>query len=106
MRTGRPTLPLTLPEHDTLERWARRCTTTQALAQRARLILGCAAGQLNHAMAQQQRLDGLLEEPRPSPPRRITYAHVEHMVTRTLETRPPDAMHWSSRAMATTTHLS
>jgi len=125
MRTGRPTLPimLTPTERDTLERWARRRTTAQALAQRARLILDCAAGQLNQVVAQQQRvtpqtvskwrqrflrqrLDGLLDEPRPGAPRRITDAHVEHVVTRTLETRPPDATHWSSRAMATATGLS
>jgi transposase len=125
MRTGRPTLPimLTPSERETLERWARRRTTAQALAQRARLILGCAAGQLNHAVAQQQRvtpqtvskwrqrflrqrLDGLLDEPRPGAPRRITDAHVEHVVTRTLETRPPDATHWSSRAMAKAAGLS
>ena len=54
----------------------------------------------------QQRLDGLLDEPRPGAPRRITDAHVEHVVTRTLETRPLDATHWSSRAMATATGLS
>jgi transposase len=125
MRTGRPTLPimLTPSERETLERWARRRTTAQALAQRARLILGCAAGQLNHAVAHQQRvtpqtvskwrqrflrqrLDGLLDEPRPGAPRRITDAHVEHVVTRTLETRPPDATHWSSRAMAKAAGLS
>jgi len=125
MRTGRPTLPimLTPSERGTLERWARRRTTAQALAQRARLILSCAAGQLNHAVAQQQRvtpqtvskwrqrflrqrLDGLLDEPRPGAPRRITDAHVEHVVTRTLEMRPPDATHWSSRAMAKAAGLS
>lgn len=125
MRTGRPTLPimLTPSERETLERWARRRTTAQALAQRARLILGCAAGQLNHAVAHQQRvtpqtvskwrqrflrqrLDGLLDEPRPGAPRRITDGHVEHVVTRTLETRPPDATHWSSRAMAKAVGLS
>lgn len=125
MRTGRPTLPimLTPSERETLERWARRRTTAQALAQRARLILGCAAGQLNHVVAQQQRvtpqtvskwrqrfqrqrLDGLLDEPRPGAPRRITDAHVEHVVARTLETRPLDATHWSSRAMATAAGLS
>ena len=45
MRTGRPIPPLTLTdeERETLERWVRRPTTGQALAQRARLILSCAA---------------------------------------------------------------
>ena len=50
MRTGRPIPPLTLTadERETLERWARRPKTAQAVAQRARLILGCAAGQDEH----------------------------------------------------------
>src|SRR4029450_10688030 len=51
MRTGRPIPPLTLTddERDTLERWSRRPTAAQALAARARGILGCAAGQSNTA---------------------------------------------------------
>src|SRR4029453_6325328 len=46
MRTGRPTPPvvLTSEERETLEQWARRPTTAQALAQRARIVLACAAG--------------------------------------------------------------
>src|SRR5215831_14742767 len=82
MRTGRPIPPLTLTddERDTLERWSRRPTTAQALAARARVILGCAAGQSNTAVAYElrltkqtigkwrtrfisKRLDGLLDEP-------------------------------------------
>ncbi len=53
MRTGRPIPPLTLTtnERETLERWTRRASTAQALAQRARLILGCAAGQSNTRVA-------------------------------------------------------
>src|SRR4029453_6749142 len=45
MRTGRPTPPvvLTTEERETLEQWARRPTTAQALAQRARIVLACAA---------------------------------------------------------------
>jgi GNAT superfamily N-acetyltransferase len=41
MRTGRPTPPvvLTAEERQTLEQWARRPTTAQGLAQRARLLL-------------------------------------------------------------------
>ena len=49
MRTGRPIPPLTLTEdeRDTLERWPRRPTTAHALAERARLVLACAAGKTN-----------------------------------------------------------
>ena len=55
MRTGRPTPPLTLTadERQTLERWTRRPSTAQALAQRARLILGCAPGKTNTRVAQE-----------------------------------------------------
>src|SRR2546425_904614 len=89
MRTGRPIPPLTLTddERDTLERWARRPTTARALAERARLILECAAGRTNTVVARElrltkqtigkwrtrflnHRLDGLLDEPRPGAPRR------------------------------------
>src|SRR3974377_1548940 len=49
MRRGRPVDPITLSrdERETLERWARRPKTAQALAQRARIGLGCAMGAAN-----------------------------------------------------------
>ncbi len=125
MRTGRPMprLTVTPEERETLERWARRPKTAQALAQRARLVLTCAAGRPNTAVAAAlrvsqptvgkwrrrflaKRLDGLLDEPRPGAPRTITDAAVERVLTRTLETRPPAATHWSTRAMAQACGLS
>jgi transposase len=125
MRTGRPIPPLilTMDERETLERWARRAKTAQAVAQRARLILGCAAGRTNTVVAHElrltkqtvgkwrhrflaRRLDGLLDEPRPGAPRTITDAQVERVLTRTLETRPADATHWSTRSMAQASGLS
>lgn len=85
MRTGRPPAPLmlTMTERETLQQWTRRPKTAQALAQRARMILACAAGQTNTAVARDvrvaqqtvckwrqrvvtHRLDGLLDEPRPA----------------------------------------
>ena len=44
MAIGRPMPPLILDdvERETLERWVRRPKTAQALALRARMILGCA----------------------------------------------------------------
>ncbi len=58
MRTGRPIPPLTLTnaERETLERWARRAKTAQAVAQRARLILSCAGGRTNTVVARELRL--------------------------------------------------
>ncbi|MBZ5666470.1 MAG: IS630 family transposase [Acidobacteriia bacterium] len=125
MRTGRPLPPLTLTrdEHETLDRWARRRMTAQALALRARLILACATGQSNTAVATRfgvtkqmvgkwrerfvrQRLDGLLDEPRPGAPRTVRDADVERVVTLTLEAMPRHATHWSTRTLAARCGLS
>jgi transposase len=118
-----PRLVLTGDERETLERWTRRPTTAQALAQRARIVLKCAAGASNQAVARElgatrltvgrwrqrfvtKRLDGLLDEPRPGAPRKITDADVERVIRLTLETAPRDATHWSTRAMARRAGLS
>ena len=119
MRLGRPVPPivLTTDERDALERWTRRPTTGQALALRARLVLRCAAGETATAIAHDvhvtkqtvgkwrgrflaRRLDGLLDEPRPGVPRKITDAHVERVLTATLESTPRDATQWSTRSLA------
>ena len=52
-RLGRPLVPLVLTaeESETLQRWARRPTTAQALAQRARMVLAAAEGTPNEAIA-------------------------------------------------------
>src|SRR5213594_52172 len=118
-----PELKVSADERETLERWARRPTTAQALAQRARMILACAEGRPNDQVARVERvtrqtvgrwrarfvstrLDGLLDEPRPGAPRQITDEHVERVVRWTLETKPEDATHWSRRAMAKRSGLS
>src|SRR5881296_2467150 len=119
MRQGRPKAPLMLTEdeRETLERWARRPTTAQALAQRARIVLACVSGRDNRAVAVEarvtrqtvgrwrrrfvaKRVAGLLDEPRPGAPRKITDEHVEQVVRLTLESTPRAATHWSTRAMA------
>ena len=119
MRTGRPIAPLSLAaeERERLEEWARRPKTAQALAQRSRIVLACATGRSNLAVAStmgithqtvgkwrqrflERRLDGLLDEPRPGAPRTVTDAQVERVVRVTLESTPADATHWSTRAMA------
>ncbi len=116
-------MTLTQNEHETLDRWARRRTTAQALALRARIILACATGQTNTAVATRlavskqmvgkwrgrfctRRLDGLLDEPRPGAPRTVTDADVERVVTLTLESTPRNATHWSTRTMAARCGLS
>ncbi len=119
MRLGRPIPELILnpEEHETLQRWARRPKSAQALALRACVILACAAGKTNTQVSAElrlsqpavgkwrsrfvaRRLEGLLDEPRPGAPRRISDAAVERVLTLTLETHPRDATHWSTRAMA------
>ncbi len=125
MRKGRP-IPrviLSPSERQTLESWTRRRSSAQALAQRSRMILLAATGRSNTEVAHSlhvtkqmvgkwrsrfvaRRLEGLLDEPRPGAPRRITDVHVERVVTRTLESIPPNATHWSTRGMAKVSGLS
>src|SRR3972149_5419112 len=52
-----------------------------------------------------QGADGLLDEPRPGQPRKISDAQVEAVLARTLESKPSDATHWSTRSMAKVTGL-
>src|SRR6059036_3645852 len=51
-----PELKVSADERETLERWARRPTTAQALAQRARMILACAEGRPNDQVARVERV--------------------------------------------------
>jgi transposase len=125
MRLGRPLTPivLTADERSTLEGWARRRTTAQAVALRARIVLQAAAGATNTGIGERERvtkgtvskwrgrflrkrLEGLLDEPRPGVPRTITDADVEAVITQTLETTPTAATHWSTREMAKASGLS
>ncbi len=111
--------PLVLSEDErlVLQGWAKRRTTAQGLAKRARIVLACADGLSNTAVAArldtdrgtarrwrtrflQRRLDGLSDEPRPGAPRIITDAQVEEVVVRTLEEVPQGATHWSKRELA------
>src|ERR1700685_1653249 len=107
MPVGRPVAVIVLSEEErgVLEQWARRPKTAQATALRARIVLGCAAGDTNIVVAKRlrgalptvgkwrsrfarRRLDGLLDEPRPGSPRQISDAAVEAVLARTLETAP------------------
>jgi type IV pilus biogenesis protein CpaD/CtpE len=59
-RRGRPTVEIKLrgEERTTLERWARRHSSSQALALRCRIVLGCAEGRTNSAIAAELRITG------------------------------------------------
>jgi transposase len=117
--------PLVLSEDEqrTLESWVRRRSTAQGLALRARIVLACADGGSNTAVAARlgvnfktvsrwrarflrDRLDGLTDDPRPGVPHTITDAQVEEVVVRTLEEVPKGATHWSKRELARRTGIS
>jgi transposase len=119
MRRGRPLpeLVLSIEENNQLVEWSRRRKTGQALALRSRIVLACAQPLPNREVAQRlrvtpqmvgkwrsrfvrKRLDGLLDEPRPGTPRTVGDAQVERLIVTTLNQRPRDATHWSSRALA------
>ncbi|MER5995766.1 IS630 family transposase [Streptomyces viridosporus] len=118
-----PPLSVTDAQRAVLEGWVRRRSTAQALAQRSRIVLECAEG---HSIMEVSRrlqvspdtvrtwrrrflergLDGLSDEPRPGVPRKITDADVERVIVKTLEEKPKNATHWSTRSMAAATGMS
>lgn len=104
-------------ERTTLERWARRPSSTQSVALRSKIVLACAGGADSTTVAAdlgvnqatvgkwrrrfvELRLDGLVDEPRPGAPRKITDEQVEKVIVKTLQETPTNASHWSSRDMA------
>src|SRR5271167_1301195 len=125
MPKGRPVavVAITTEQREHLESWSRRPKTAQALALRSRIVLLAADGRSSTAIAHQlatsahtvgkwrQRfidfgLDGLFDEPRPGTPRKLSDKQVERVLTRTLESQPQAATHWSTRDMAKACGLS
>jgi transposase len=111
------TINLTEDERDFLQRLVRRREVALADAQRAEIILRSADGLDNCKIARvvgvtretvrkwrgrfvRHRLDGLDDEPRCGAPRKIGDERIEDIVTKTLELKPKDATHWSTRGMA------
>ena len=119
MRTGRPKLPLQLlpADKEKLLLLARRPKAAQRVATRSKIVLRAAEGHSNqdigHGLGisgatvgkwrerfRLEGMEGLSDEPRPGAPRKITDVQVEEAVTRTLESLPVAATHWSTRSLA------
>ena len=105
-----------------LEHWLRLQSIPQALATRARIVLGSAAGESVSGLAarlgvtqttvclwrrrdRSAGLDGLRTKPRMGRPRRITSAKEQAVVSATLR-KPKAATHWSARRLAKQVGLS
>ncbi|MEU7688161.1 helix-turn-helix domain-containing protein [Streptomyces spectabilis] len=96
---------LTDEERQVLLRWARRPTSSQALELRCRMVLACAEGASHtrsgaelgvHPTAVAKwrkrfaadRLEGLVDAPRPGAPRTVGDDRVEDVIVRILESTP------------------
>ena len=125
-RRGRPSTRIIVSpsERATLEQWIRRrghqlkdwrfARALSSASTSARTDVAVARELHLHRLTvghwrrrfQEARLDGLLDEPRPGAPRRITDAMVERVITDTLESMPRDATALDTRSMAKATGLS
>ncbi len=126
MKTGRPKAELILSkeEHSQLQTIARARSLPSALTQRARIVLACASGAANCAVAErfdttnatvgkwrrrfvEGRIAGLYDELRPGKPRSIDDEQIAMLINKTLHTKPADGTtHWSVRSVAAETGIS
>jgi transposase len=107
-----PVLTLTEEDRETLRGWSERRKTAQALALRSRIVMRAAAGGSAAEIAAELKscpatvrkwwhrfhesgVDGLLDEPRPGQPRKLSDAQIEQVIVRTLESKPKAATHCS-----------
>src|SRR5271165_3828697 len=100
MRRGRrlPKLELSDEQRTALQGWTRRRKTAQALSMRARIVMRASEGLTATAIAREtqaciqtvskwwrrfdeQGLDGLLDEPRPGQPRKLSDAQIEQVIS-------------------------
>lgn len=122
---GRPTKRVCInpEEKKELERLARQKRRTRSVAFRAQIVLKCSEGYNDGQVAAclrtsnstvglwRQRflargVEGLFDEPRVGAPRQMDDQRIEEVVTKTLETTPEGATHWSTRLMAKKLKLS
>ena len=123
MGIGRPLSPLVLTEaqRQMLDRWVRQNSKEQSLALRVRIVLLSARGLPNQQVAARlgvtgatvgkwrarfiaQGIPGLCDAPRSGAPHTRTDERVQQVLRTTLQSRPRDATHWSTRTLGK--HLS
>ncbi len=110
-------LPLTASQRNALRRLVQGRNTTQKMVLRARIVLRCAQGSANHAMARelgvnrktvilwrsrfaQSGLDGLRDQTRPGRKPTLSVELVQRILDITLHEKPAAATHWSTRTLA------
>jgi transposase len=121
-RSGRPkqaesSLSLSPDQVDKLRQITRRSKVDQQTALRARIVLECSEGMADTTVADKlgctvptvrkwrerfarNGMEALADLPRSGAPRTISDRKVEEVITRTLEEKPENATHWSTRSMA------
>jgi len=117
MRRQAPKVWLSAEQQDELERFARSRTLAARCVERARILLGCAAGRENQQIGEElgvcrqtvgrwrerfvaQGMDGLEDRPRSGRPARIQPAMMDEIVRLTTQEKPAAATHWSTRVLA------
>lgn len=125
MARGKKAIPIVVDKDDraVLEAWTRRPTTARRLFQRAQIVLRAAEGANNKHIASElgltyqtvgkwrkrfaeQGIQGLHDEPRPGKPRTVDEDKFDEILSKTLEGKPEDRTHWSTRTMAAATGVS
>ena len=126
MGMGRPKAELILSEAERtqLTSFARSRSMPAALSLRARIVLACASGQANSAVARRfestnatvgkwrqrfvkHRISGLYDELRPGKPRSIDDERIVTLIQKTLHKKPKDgSTHWSVRVAAAESGIS
>jgi putative transposase len=124
MGRSKTAIRLSEAEQEQLSSIARSRSVSAALSLRARIVLGCAAGELNNAVARRldlnnatvckwrqrfvkDRISGLYDEIRPGRPRTIDDERVAGLIRKTLQKKPKDgSTHWSVRQAALETGIS
>lgn len=118
-KRGRPItkLELTPAEQQSLEQTVRRRGAGHLAVLRAKVILWAAEGLSNTQIVHrsglsaptvgkwrqrflENRTAGLSELPRSGAPRQVSDDQIQQLITLTLETKPKQATHWSTRQMA------